>query len=135
LPESPLQIRLQTTVTPFYDSFVEFLPVVEKAMIDHGLDPRDFIIAKDRTQFNSFPGLRQRFHNYTVSVKGQDFTVMQPTDLSFLKYFYDRCIDASASNEKEIAGARTPKEYAATRRSVAQFRTCLVSKVSICQNT
>jgi hypothetical protein len=51
-----VQIRLQTTVTPFDDSFVEFLPVVEKAMIDHGLDPRDFIIAKDRTQFNSFSG-------------------------------------------------------------------------------
>jgi len=66
--------------------------VVEKAMIDHGLDPRDFIIAKDRTQFNSFPGLRQRFHNYTVFVRGKDFTVMQPTDLSFLKYFYDRCV-------------------------------------------
>src|ERR1019366_7218681 len=49
-------------------------------MIDHGLDPRDFIIAKDRTQFNSFPGLRQRFHNYTVFVRGKDFTVMQPTD-------------------------------------------------------
>jgi hypothetical protein len=36
-----MQIRLQTTGTPFDDSFVEFLPVVEKAMKDHGLDPRD----------------------------------------------------------------------------------------------
>jgi hypothetical protein len=52
-----MQIRLQTTVTPFDDSFVKFLPVVEKAMIDHGLNPRDFIIAKDSAQFNSYPGL------------------------------------------------------------------------------
>ncbi|HEX9469672.1 MAG TPA: hypothetical protein VF957_09025 [Bradyrhizobium sp.] len=74
-----MQIRLQTTVTPFDDSFVKFLPVVEKAMIDHGLDPSDFIIAKDSTQFNSYPGLRQRFHDYTVSVSGKDFTVTQPT--------------------------------------------------------
>jgi hypothetical protein len=102
-----VQIRLQTTVTPFDDSFVEFLPVVEKAMIDHGLDPRDFIIAKDRTQFNSFPGLRQRFHNYTVSVGGKDFTVMQPTDLAFLKYFYDRCIapeQTAPSPEHKLQG-------------------------------
>jgi hypothetical protein len=50
----------QTTVAPFDDSFVEFLPVVEKATIDHGLDPRDFIIAKDRTQFNSLPGFKNK---------------------------------------------------------------------------
>jgi len=87
-----VQIGLQTTVTPFDASFLEFLPVVEKAMIDHGLDPRDFIIAKDATQFNVYPGLRQRFHNYTVFVKGQNFTVAQPTDSAFLKYFYDRCV-------------------------------------------
>ena len=87
-----MQIGLQTTVTPFDASFLKFLPVVEKAMIDHGLDPRDFIIAKDTNQFNSYPGLRQRFHNYTVFVRGKDFTVTQPTDSAFLKYFYDRCV-------------------------------------------
>jgi hypothetical protein len=52
-----MQIGLQTTLTPFDASFLEFLPVVEKAMIGHGLDPRDFIIAKDATQSNSYPGL------------------------------------------------------------------------------
>jgi hypothetical protein len=61
-------------------------------MIDHGLDPGDFMIAKDSTQFNSYPGLRQRFHDYTVFVGGKDFTVTQPTDSAFLKYFYDRCV-------------------------------------------
>src|SRR5471030_1227938 len=35
-------------------------------------------------------GIRQRFHNYKVFVKGQNFTVTQPTDSAFLKYFYDR---------------------------------------------
>ena len=55
-----MQIHLQTTVAPFDDSFVEFLPVVEKATIDHGLVPRDFIIAKDRTQFNSLPGFKNK---------------------------------------------------------------------------
>jgi hypothetical protein len=79
----PVRIELQTTVTPFDASFLEFLPVVEKAMIDHGLNPRDFIIAKDATQFNSYPGLRQRFHSYTVFVRGKNFTVLQPTDRRF----------------------------------------------------
>jgi hypothetical protein len=87
-----MHIRLQTTVTPFDDSFVKFLPDVEKAMIDHGLDPSDFVIAKDDSQFNSYPGLRQRLHSYTVFVRGREFTVTQPTDLAFLKYFHDRCV-------------------------------------------
>jgi hypothetical protein len=102
-----MQIRLQTTVAPFDDSFVKFLPVVEKAMIDHGLDPRDFTIAKDSTQFNSYPGLRQRFHDYTVSVRGKDFTVTQPTDSAFLKYFYDRCVapeEVAPSPEHKLQG-------------------------------
>jgi hypothetical protein len=102
-----MKIRLQTTVTPFDDSFIKFLPVVEKAMIDHGLDPSDFIIAKDDTQFNSYPGLRQRFHNYSVFVRGKEFTVMQPTDGAFLKYFYDRCVapeEVAPSPEHKLQG-------------------------------
>jgi hypothetical protein len=102
-----VQIGLQTTITPFDDSFVKFLPVVEKAMIAHGLDPRDFIIAKDNTQFNAYPGLRQRFHNYTVFVRGRSFTVTQPTDQAFLKYFYDRCVapeEIAPSPEHKMQG-------------------------------
>jgi hypothetical protein len=102
-----MQIRLRTTVTPFDDSFVRFLPVVEKAMIDHGLDPRDFVIAKDSTQFNAYPGLRQRFHSYTVSVRGKDFTVTQPTDSAFIRYFYDRCVapeEVAPSPEHKLQG-------------------------------
>jgi hypothetical protein len=103
----PVRIELQTTVTPFDASFLEFLPVVEKAMIDHGLNPRDFIIAKDATQFNSYPGLRQRFHSYTVFVRGKNFTVLQPTDSAFLKYFYDRCVapeEVAPSPEHKLQG-------------------------------
>jgi hypothetical protein len=102
-----MQIGLQTTVSPFDDSFVKFLPVVEKAMKDHGLDPRDFIIAKDAAQFNGAPGLRQRFHSYTVFVRGRSFTVAQPTDSAFLKYFYDRCVapeEAAPSPEHKLQG-------------------------------
>lgn len=102
-----MQIGLQTVLTPFDDSFVKFLPVVEKAMIDHGLDPRDFVIAKDNTQFNAFPGLRPRLHSYTVFVKGQDFTVIQPNDLAFLTYFYDRCVapeEVAPSPEHKMQG-------------------------------
>ena len=102
-----MKIGLQTTVSPFDDSFIKFLPVVEKAMIEHGLDPRDFTIAKDAAQFNSYPGLRQRFHSYTVFVRGQSFTVTQPTDSAFLKYFYDRCVapeETAPSPEHKLQG-------------------------------
>jgi hypothetical protein len=102
-----MHIGLQAILTPFDDSFVKFLPVVEKAMIDHGLNPSDFVIAKDNTQFNAYPGLRPKLHTYTVFVKGRDFTVIQPNDEAFLKYFYDRCVapeEVAPSPEHKMQG-------------------------------
>ena len=53
------------------------------------------------------PGLRQRFHNYTVFVRGRSFTVTQPTDQAFLRYFYDRCVapeEMAPSPEHKMQG-------------------------------
>jgi hypothetical protein len=56
---------------------------------------------------DSYPGLRQRFHNYAVFVKGKNFTVMQPTDSAFPKYFCDRCVapeEVAPSPEHKMQG-------------------------------
>jgi hypothetical protein len=86
-----VQIRLQSTVGAFDESFLQKLPVVEEAMITHGLDPGRFIIAKNGSvaTMRAFGGT---FRDYTVFVDEQHFTVTQPSDMAFLEYFYERCI-------------------------------------------
>jgi len=40
-------IKLQSTVGDFSPELVKELPALEKAMVDHGIDPANFVIAKD----------------------------------------------------------------------------------------
>jgi hypothetical protein len=87
-----MQIKLQSTVGGFDDSFLQKLPEIEKAMLDHGLDPSQFVISKDLSLFTNARPFGNRFWDYTVFIYGQHFTVTQPSDLRFLEYFYDRCI-------------------------------------------
>jgi hypothetical protein len=89
---STVQIKLQSTVGGFDESFMQKLPLVEKAMIAHGLDPSQFVISKDLSLFTNTRPFGSTFRDYTVFVSGQDFTVTQPSDLRFLEYFYERCI-------------------------------------------
>ncbi len=53
---------------------------------------------------------------YTVFVKDRSLTVTQPDDLSFLQYFYDRCV---AADEKTI---RIPCAETAFGRTKARKR-------------
>jgi hypothetical protein len=84
-------IRLQVSTGDFDPEFMRELPGLEKTMIEHGLDPAAFVIAKSDALVTRLPiAYRPNGHptEYTVFVKGRSFTVTQSDDLSFLAYFY-----------------------------------------------
>lgn len=103
------RITLQSSYGDFSREFRECLPTVEKAMIEVGLDPHDFIISKnlDRT-----PHLTILFRptgneaEYTVFVKGKFFSVVQPSDTDFLKYFYDLCVASGGDQARLPSGTQ-----------------------------
>ena len=68
------------------------LPLVEQAMIEHGLEPSQFVISKDRATPPTVPFIGPFFYDYTVFVGQENFTVTEPNDIKFLDYFYQRCI-------------------------------------------
>jgi hypothetical protein len=86
-----VQIKLQSTAGAFDASFLQKLPLVEEAMIAHGLEPSRFIIAKN-SSVATMRAFGATFRDYTVFVDGRHFTVTQPSDLAFLEYFHARCI-------------------------------------------
>jgi hypothetical protein len=88
-------IKLQSSHGDFDPAFVKELPALEKAMIDHGIDPSNFVIAKDTASGPRLPIAYRPDGNpleYTVFVKGRSFAVTQPDDMSFLAYFYSLCV-------------------------------------------
>jgi hypothetical protein len=87
-----VQIKLQSSVGAFDESFMQKLPLVEQAMVAHGLDPADFVIAKDASLFTNARPFGATCRDYTVFVGGKHFTVTQPSDIRFLEYFHERCI-------------------------------------------
>jgi hypothetical protein len=101
-----MQIKLQSSVGPFDESFLQKLPLVEQAMLNHGLDPALFVIAKDASVFTNARAFGATFRDYTVFVGDQHFTVTEPSDMRFLEYFYDRCIapdEAAPSPQHKLA--------------------------------
>ena len=91
-------IKLQSSVGDFSPEFVERLPVLEKAMREHGLDPSAFVIATNMAQSTFLPIAFRPDGNlleYTVFVKDRSFTVTQPNDMRFLEYFYELCVPRS----------------------------------------
>jgi hypothetical protein len=87
-----MAITLQSSINGgFTDGFMRKLPLLEKAMVAHGLDPSEFIISKDRAS-PSLPMVTAFFYNYTVFVGDESFTVTEPNDEVFFDYFYKRCI-------------------------------------------
>jgi hypothetical protein len=87
-----VSITLQSTVGGFSAEFMRKLPLVEKAMIAHGLEPSQFVISKDRATPPTVPIIGPFFYDYTVFVGEENFTVTEPNDIKFLDYFYQRCI-------------------------------------------
>ena len=86
-----MQIKLQSTVGAFDESLLAKLPLVEEAMVLHGLDPAQFIISKDSSAA-TMRAFGATFATTHVFVDGQHFTVTQSNDLTFLEYFHERCI-------------------------------------------
>ncbi len=95
-----MAIILQSSVGRFSDKFMRKLPDVERAMIDRGLDPSDFVISKDRASPSVRFGTGPFFHQYTVSFGEASFTVTEPTDARFLDYFHQRCISEEMEETK-----------------------------------
>ena len=87
-----MSITLQSTVGGFSAEFMRKLPLVEQAMIEHGLEPSQFVISKDRATPPTVPFIGPFFYDYTVFVGQENFTVTEPNDIKFLDYFYQRCI-------------------------------------------
>jgi len=87
-----MPIRLQSTVGPFDESFLEKIPKVEKAMLAHRLDPSLFVISKDQSTIGNARACGPVFRDYTVFVGDKHFTVTQASDVRFLEYFYEHCI-------------------------------------------
>ncbi len=87
-----MAIRLQSTVGGFSPEFVHQLPQLEQAMIAHGLEPARFVISKDRAAPPPAPLLTPFFYDYTVFIGDENFTVTEPNDMTFMDYFYKRCV-------------------------------------------
>lgn len=86
-----MTITLQSTIGGFSDEFMRWLPTLEQAMIENGLDPAEFVISKDGATPATVP-LLGPLYEYTVFFGDEKFTVTEPDDMKFLRYFSQRCI-------------------------------------------
>jgi hypothetical protein len=78
------------------------LPALEKAMREQGLDPAEFVIARNLAQSTYLPIAFRPDGNLlecTVFVKDRSFTVTQPNDTRFLEYFYELCVPPKHADE------------------------------------
>jgi len=100
-----MPITLQSTVGGFTAEFMRKLPDLEQAMVAHGLEPSQFVISKDWATPATAPFIGPFFYDYTVFIGEENFTVTEPNDITFLDYFYRRCI---AEDEPADAPARRP---------------------------
>lgn len=87
-----MSIILQSTAGGFSAEFMRKLPLIEQAMREHGLDPSQFVISKDRASTALIPGTGPYFHDYSVYFGDDHFTVTEPNDMLFLDYFYKRVL-------------------------------------------
>jgi hypothetical protein len=85
-----MSIILQSTVG-FSAEFMQQLPLLEKAMIEHGLEPSKFVISKDLATPSTRHVITTFFYDYTVFVDGEHFTLTEPNDMVFLDYFIKLC--------------------------------------------
>lgn len=86
-----MAITLQSSVGGFSPEFMRRVPQLEQAMVSHGLEPSEFVISKDRAAPGA-PWIQPFFYSYTVFVGDENFTVVEPNDLRFYDYFYQRCV-------------------------------------------
>ncbi|MEJ2625970.1 MAG: hypothetical protein P8Z80_16005 [Pseudolabrys sp.] len=88
-------ITLQSSCGDFHPDFLKRLPALEKTMIERGIDPFGFVIAKDSSRAMRLPIVFRPTGqpiDYTVFVGGRSFTVTYQNDMSFLRYFRGLCV-------------------------------------------
>ena len=85
-----MSIILQSSVG-FSAEFMHELPMLEKAMIAHGLEPSKFVISKDSASPSTRHVVGTFFYDYTVFIDGEHFTLTEPNDMVFLDYFLKLC--------------------------------------------
>jgi len=102
-----MPITLQSTVGGFSPAFMRRLPDVEKAMVGQGLEPSEFVISKDIASTALPLGVRS-FFEYTVFIDREHFTVTEPDDITFLDYFYQRCVASDDEDEATLQRQRRP---------------------------
>ena len=96
-----MAIILQSTVGGFSAEFMRRLPAIERAMIEHGLEPSQFVISKDTATTPTAPVIGPFFYDYTVFFGDDHFTVTEPNDTRFLDYFHKPCIAADEETPPE----------------------------------
>ena len=79
----------------FDNEFVEQLPIAEKALMAHELDPSAITIAKGSAQTHMQSLLGPGYYDYTVAIGDESFTVTYPGDQAFLEVFRARCVAAT----------------------------------------
>jgi hypothetical protein len=114
-------ITLQSTIDGgFSAEFMRKLPDVEQAMRTHGLEPESFVISKDRATPPSVPFIGPFFYDYTVFFGEERFTVTEPNDITFLDYFYQRCIAEDEPEQEQQRAPRRPGLISRVFRWMAQ---------------
>ena len=94
-----MSIILQSTVGGFSAQFMRKLPLVERAMREHGLEPSEFVISKDYAGTATIPLMGPFFFSYSVYFGEETFTVTEPNDMVFLDYFLKRVLAADGPPE------------------------------------
>lgn len=74
-------------------------------MIEHGLEPSQFVISKDVATTPTARLIGPFFYDYTVFFGDDNFTVTEPNDIRFLDYFHKRCV---AADQELPAGRESP---------------------------
>jgi hypothetical protein len=95
-----MPIKLQGTGVGFERHFIADLPRLEREMLERGLDPDEFVIAKAPAVTANVPLLGPFFYDYTVFIGDEHFTVTEPNDERFFAYLSDRIL---APDEPEVS--------------------------------
>jgi hypothetical protein len=110
-----MPITLQSTVGGFSPEFMRKLLDLEKAMLVQGLEPSEFVISKDLAS-TALPLGARSFFEYTVFIDHEHFTVTEPDDITFLDYFYQRCVAPDDENEADKAEPQRARRHGLIRR-------------------
>ena len=114
-------ITTQSACGDFGAAFLKRLPALEKAMIDHGIDPSNVIISKNPAQVTRLTiAYRPTGHpsDYTVFVDGRSFTVTHQDDMSFFKYLYGLCVNGNTADDSKKSSAAAARLTAFVGRMI-----------------